>query len=171
LVNKFLNEGHSAKVFDKNEEHYIGLLPNVDYYLGEFENRRLLLEALDGIDVVIHLISTALPKTSNDDHVCDNNSNVIKTLILLEQCVAKKIKKINVTASGGTVYGVTQSILVYEDRIKELICSYGISKLYIEEYLALFKKLHNLHHVIIRPLIHLGVGRILRGFRGLFLFF
>lgn len=151
LVDKFLAEGHSVRVFDKNEEHYRGLLPNVDYHLGEFGNRGLLSDALEGIDVVVHLISTTLPKTSNDDPVFDVKSNVIETLFLLEQCVAKKIKKIIFTSSGGTVYGVPQNMPVHEDHIKEPICSYGISKLSIEKYLALFKQLHNLDYVIIRP--------------------
>lgn len=151
LVDKFLLEGHAVRVFDKNEEHYRGLLPNVDYHLAEFGNRGLLSDALEGIDVVVHLISTTLPKTSNDDPVFDVKSNVIETLFLLEQCVARKIKKIIFTSSGGTVYGVPQSTPVHEDHIKEPICSYGISKLSIEKYLALFKQLHNLDYVIIRP--------------------
>lgn len=151
LVDKFLVEGHSVRVFDKNEEHYRGQLPNVDYHLGEFGNRGLLSEALDGVDVVVHLISTTLPKTSNDDPVFDVKSNVIETLFLLEQCVEKKVKKIIFTSSGGTVYGIPQNLPVREDHIMEPICSYGIGKLTIEKYLALFKQLHNLDYVIIRP--------------------
>lgn len=151
VVDKLLREGHSVRVFDKNEEHYRRGLPGVDYHLGEFGNRGLLLEALNGIDVVVHLISTTLPKTSNDDPVFDVQSNVIETLFLLEQCVANKIKKVIFTSSGGTVYGVPQSVPVLEESQTNPICSYGISKLTIEKYLELFRQLHNLDYVIIRP--------------------
>ena len=151
LVDKLLLEGYSVRVFDKNQEHYRKALPNVDYHLGEFGNRGLLLEALDGIDVVVHLISTTLPKTSNDDPVFDVQSNVVESLFLLEQCVAKKIKKIIFASSGGTVYGVPQSVPVLEENQTNPICSYGICKLSIEKYLILFKQLHNLDFTIIRP--------------------
>lgn len=151
VVDKLLREGHSVRVFDKNEEHYRRALPGVDYHLGEFGNRGLLSEALNGIDVVVHLISTTLPKTSNDDPVFDVQSNVIETLFLLEQCVANKIKKIIFTSSGGTVYGVPQSVPVLEESQTNPICSYGICKLTIEKYLELFRQLHNLDYVIIRP--------------------
>ncbi len=151
LVDKLILEGHTVRVFDKNEEHFRKPLSTVDYHLGEFGNRGLLSLALNEIDVVIHLISTTLPKTSNDDPVFDVQSNVIETLFLLEQCVANKIKKIIFTSSGGTVYGRPQSLPVVEENPTNPICSYGICKLTIEKYFALFKQLYNLDFVIIRP--------------------
>lgn len=151
LVDRLLLEGHSVRVFDKNQEHYREPLPNVDYHLGEFGNRGLLLEALNGIDVVVHLISTTLPKTSNDDPVFDIQSNVIETLFLLEQCVSKGIRKVVFASSGGTVYGIPKIIPVTEESQTNPICSYGIGKLAIEKYLYLFKQLYNLDFVIIRP--------------------
>ena len=151
LVDKLLSEGHSVRVFDKNQEHYRKPLAGVDYHLGEFGNRDLLSEAMYGVDVVVHLISTTLPKTSNDDPVFDVQSNVVETLFLLEQCVTHHIKKIIFTSSGGTVYGIPLSVPVHEDSQTNPICSYGICKLTIEKYLHLFKQLHNLDFVIIRP--------------------
>jgi len=151
LVDKLLFEGHFVRVFDKNDEHYRMALPDVDYHIGEFGNRGLLSDALEGIDVVVHLISTTLPKTSNDDPVFDIQSNVIESLFLLEQCVAKNIKKIIFTSSGGTIYGIPQTLPVPEENQTNPICSYGIGKLTIEKYLHLFKQLHNLNYVIIRP--------------------
>jgi UDP-glucose 4-epimerase len=151
LVDKLLLEGHSVRVFDKNEEHYRKPLPAVDYHLGEFGNRGLLSNALNGIDIVVHLISTTLPKTSNDDPVFDVQSNVIETLFLLEQCVTNNIKKIIFASSGGTVYGIPQFLPVPEENQTNPICSYGICKLAIEKYLILFKQLHDLDFTIIRP--------------------
>lgn len=151
LVDKLLSEGHYVRVFDKNVEHYRKPLSNVDYHLGEFGNRGLLSEALNGIDIVIHLISTTLPKTSNDDPVFDIQSNLIETLFLLEQCVKQNIKKILFASSGGTVYGVPQTVPVLEENPTNPICSYGICKLAIEKYLYLFQQIHNLDFVIMRP--------------------
>lgn len=151
LVDKLLYENHYVRVFDRNEEHYRKALLNVDYFIGEFGNRGLLANALNGIEIVIHLISSSLPKTSNDDPVFDIQSNVIESLCLLEQCVAKKIKKIIFVSSGGTIYGRPQSLPVKEDHPTNPICSYGIGKLTIEKYLYLFKEIYNLDYIILRP--------------------
>ena len=149
LVDKLLLEGHSVRVFDKNEEHYRIPVHNVEYCLAEFGNRGLLLEALNDIDIVVHLISTTVPKTSNDDPVFDVQSNIVETLFLLEQCVIKKVKKIIYASSGGAVYGIPDSLPVLEENQTNPICSYGICKLTIEKYLSLFKELYNLDYVII----------------------
>jgi UDP-glucose 4-epimerase len=151
LVDKLLFEGHTVRVFDKNEEHFRKSLKDVDYHIGEFGNRGLLLEALVGMDVVVHLISTTLPKTSNDDPVFDVQTNIIETLFLLEQCILKSVKKIVFASSGGTVYGIPKNIPVGEENATNPICSYGITKLTIEKYLNLFKRLYNLNYAIIRP--------------------
>lgn len=151
LVDRLLLEGHRIRVFDKNVEHYRKALFGVDYRLGEFGNRGLLSEALLDIDIVVHLINTTLPKTSNDDPVFDVQSNVIETLFLLEQCIEHKIKKVIFISSGGTVYGIPEMMPVNEENQTNPICSYGICKLAIEKYLDLFNKLYNLNYVIIRP--------------------
>ncbi|OEU68015.1 MAG: NAD-dependent epimerase [Desulfovibrio sp. S3730MH75] len=151
LVDKLLTEGHRVRVFDKYEEHFRKPLTAVDYRYGDFGNRGLLTEALMDMDTVLHLISTTLPKTSNDDPVFDVQSNVIETLFLLEQCVAQKIKKIIFISSGGTIYGKPSILPIPENSPADPECSYGITKLTIEKYLALFNRLYGLEYTILRP--------------------
>ena len=151
LVDKLLAEDHGVRVFDKYEEHYRKPLPGVDYRFGDFGNRGLLAEALEGVDTVFHLISTSLPKTSNDDPAFDVQSNVIETLFLLEQCVARKVKKLIFISSGGTIYGLPEKLPIAEDSPTNPECSYGITKLIIEKYLALYNHLHGLNYTILRP--------------------
>ncbi len=151
LVDKLLLHGHTVRVFDKYEEHYRKPLNSVDYHYGDFGNRGLIEDALNDIDMVFHLIHTTLPKTSNDDPVFDVQSNVVETLLLLEQCVIKKIKKVIFISSGGTVYGNPVRLPISEDDPTNPECSYGITKLTIEKYLALFQKLYDLNYTIVRP--------------------
>lgn len=151
LVDKLLLQGQKVRVFDKYEERYRKPLAGVDYHYGDFGNRGLMEKALKDIDMVFHLISTTLPKTSNDDPVFDVQSNVIETLFLLERCVIEKVKKIIFISSGGTVYGSPVSLPISEDDPTNPECSYGITKLTIEKYLALFKKLYDLDYTIVRP--------------------
>jgi UDP-glucose 4-epimerase len=150
LVDQLLAEGHRVRVFDKYEEYYRKPIVSVDYQYGDFGNRGLLTEALTDIDVVFHLISTTLPKTSNDDPAFDVQSNVIETLFLLEQCVIRKVKKIIFISSGGTVYGKPLILPISENSSTDPECSYGITKLAIEKYLHLYWFLHGLDYCVLR---------------------
>ena len=151
LVDRLLAEGHKVRVFDRYEEHYRKPVACVEYCVGDFGNRGLLSEALAGIDMVFHLISTTLPKTSNDDPVFDVQSNIVESIFLLEQCVANKIRKVIFISSGGAIYGNPLSLPISENSPTEPECSYGITKLTVEKYLALFNHLHGLDYVVLRP--------------------
>ena len=151
LVDRLIADGHFVRVFDKYPERYRAPLPEVEYHLGDFGNRGLLLDALRDIDVVYHLISTSLPKTSNDDPAFDVQSNVIETLFLLEQCLAKSVLKFVFVSSGGTVYGRPDRLPIVEESPTNPECSYGITKLTIEKYLNLYHHLHGLDYVVVRP--------------------
>ncbi len=151
LVDRLRREGHAVRVFDRNEELYRQPLPGVEYCHADFGNRTLLAEALEGVEVIFHLISTTVPKTSNDDPAFDVTSNVVETISLLEKCVHRGVRKIVFLSSGGTVYGAPDSLPVAEDHPTNPECSYGITKLSIEKYLALFHLLYDLDYVILRP--------------------
>jgi UDP-glucose 4-epimerase len=150
LVDQLLAEEHKVRVFDKYEEHYRKPIPAVDYQYGDFGNRGLLMETLVDIDIVFHLISTTLPKTSNDDPAFDVQSNVVETLFLLEQCITRKVSKVIFVSSGGTVYGKPSMLPIPENSPTDPECSYGITKLAIEKYLYLYWYLHGLDYCILR---------------------
>lgn len=166
LVDKLLAERHSVRVFDKYPERYRQPLLQVDYRFGDFGNRGLLAEALPGIDVVFHLINTSLPKTSNDDPAYDVQSNVIETLFMLEKCVELGVKKIVFISSGGTVYGRPLQLPIAEIGATEPECSYGITKLMIEKYLALYQHLYGLDYVVVRPSNPFGSRQNPQGIQG-----
>lgn len=166
LVDCLLAYGHSVRIFDKYPERYRQPLSHIDYRFGDFGNRGLLSEALTGIDTVFHLISTSLPKTSNDDPAYDVQSNVIETIFLLEKCVELGVKKIVFVSSGGTVYGRPASLPVAESAPTEPECSYGITKLTIEKYLSLYHQLHGLDYVVVRPSNPYGSRQNPQGIQG-----
>lgn len=151
LVDELQSQGHNVRVFDRNYELFRLPLINVEYVIGDFGNRGLVSSAIKGIDVVFHLISTTVPKTSNDDPTFDVSSNLIETLCLLEACVREQVKKVVFVSSGGTVYGIPGNLPINEDHPTNPICSYGITKLAIEKYLFLFHRLYGLDFSVIRP--------------------
>jgi UDP-glucose 4-epimerase len=151
LVDKLRQNKHTVHVFDQQHEHYRQPLPDVHYHLGDFGNRGMLADVLRGIDVVFHLISTTVPKTSNSDPAFDVSSNVIETIFLLEQCVKENVKKVIFASSGGAVYGKPLALPVVEDSPTAPESSYGITKLTIEKYMRLFHQLYGLEYGIVRP--------------------
>jgi UDP-glucose 4-epimerase len=107
-------------------------------------------DAVSGCEVIIHLVSTTLPKNSNDDPVFDVEGNVIGTLRLLDAARAARVRKVVFISSGGTVYGIPREVPIPESHPTEPRVSYAIAKLAIEKYLELYQLLHGLDYVVLR---------------------
>lgn len=150
LAGRLLDEGHEVRVYDRSPNRFAGTPDGAEYVEGDLGNHGLIRDALEGVDVVFHLVSTTLPKTSNDDPGYDVRSNLVDTIQFLESCVEAGVRKVVFTSSGGTVYGPPRSVPIPEDHPTEPISSYGIVKLAIEKYLALFHHLHGLDYAALR---------------------
>ncbi|HVS73592.1 MAG TPA: NAD-dependent epimerase/dehydratase family protein [Phycisphaerae bacterium] len=152
--------GHSVRIFDRfeaaktNIAHLLagadGKAPAAELLQGDFGNASTVFDITRGIDVVYHLISTTLPKSSNDDMVFDVTSNVLPTLHLLDACRKNGVKKVIYASSGGTVYGIPTATPIPEDHHTHPICSYGIHKITVEKYLHLYYALHVLDYAVMR---------------------
>lgn len=150
LVDALLEKGRFVRIYDRSPSR-LSLTPQAaEYVEGELGNYGLLQEAVKGIEVVYHLVSTTLPKTSNDDPIYDVRSNLIDTLQLLEACVEGGVRKVIFASSGGTVYGLPQTVPITEDHPTNPITSYGVVKLAIEKYMDLFWRLHGLYYTVLR---------------------
>ena len=136
--------GAEAQVFDKPQD---------------FLDAAQLEPALANVEIVYHLISSTVPKSSNDDPVADLESNVVGTLRLLELCRRRQVRKVVFVSSGGTVYGVPRATPIAEDHPTEPICAYGIHKLAIEKYLHLNWVLHGLDYHVLRVANAYGEGQ------------
>lgn len=154
LVDALIGEGHFVRCFDR--PHVISLgeahlsSPKFELYEGDLTSDADVSAALAGCDVCFHLVSTTLPKSSNLDPVFDVESNVLGTVRLLMHAVRLRVRKVIFVSSGGTVYGVPEQLPIPETHSTDPFCSYGISKLAIEKYLGLFRKLHGLDCAVLR---------------------
>jgi len=154
------SQGYAVRVFDRQIRLFDrDAYPGMDFFEGDFLNQHDIDEAVAGCDAIFHMISTTVPKSSNDDPVFDVESNVVGTLHVLNSAVRHKVKKIVFTSSGGTVYGIPENIPIREDHPTNPICSYGINKLGIEKYLFLFSQLHGLGYAILRISNPYGAGQ------------
>lgn len=150
LVDCLLGNGHAVRIYDRGPNKFRALPEGAEYVEGELGNHGLIREALEDVEVVYHFVSTTLPKTSNDDPIYDVRSNLVDTIQLLETCVERGVCKVVFASSGGTVYGVPETVPINEDHPTEPISSYGIVKLAIEKYLHLFHHLHGLDYTVLR---------------------
>lgn len=153
LSDILVDSGHSVRIFEKrnaSKKNVMHLLDRIEWIEGDFVVPEHLHDALNGVDVVFHLVSTTLPRSSNEDTVYDINTNLIPTLHLLEASRKLKVKKIIFFSSGGTVYGIPKSIPINEEHPTNPICSYGIQKLAIEKYLKLYHHLYDLDYAVLR---------------------
>jgi UDP-glucose 4-epimerase len=153
LVDAALRRGHAVTVLDRPGAP--SGLPSdtrarLNWLEGDFRDPQILHSACAGQDVVFHLIGTTLPKSSNEDPEFDFLSNVTGTIRLLQAAKQQGVRKLVFVSSGGTVYGVPRQVPIPETHPTDPISSYGISKLAIEKYLALFRSEHGLDYVILR---------------------
>ncbi len=152
IVDRFLVEKHDVTVYDLYPERFRRSPVGIKFVTGDFGNVGALDELIGtGFDLVIHCVSTTTPKSSNESPEFDIQSNVIGTLYLLDICVRHKVGKIVFMSSGGTVYGDIGNLdLVDESHSVRPMCSYGVSKLSIEHYLAVYRHLRGLDYVALR---------------------
>lgn len=153
LSEALLAEGRAVRIFDRpNLLRFRSFLSNeaVEWYEGDFINREQIAQAVAGCDVIYHLVSTTLPRSSNENPAYDVETNIIGTIHLLEAAQEHKIKKFVFVSSGGTIYGIPQAVPIQESHPTEPICSYGITKLAIEKYINLFHLLHDIEYCVLR---------------------
>jgi UDP-glucose 4-epimerase len=153
LCDALLHAGHQVRVFE-----YPGIKPlispelmtSLEWIQGDFTNPAQVDMALQNCDVIYHLVSTTLPKSSNENPSYDIQSNVVSTLNLLESIRRHGIRKIIFLSSGGAIYGIPKEIPIKETHPTDPITSYGIGKLTIEKYLHLYKTLYGIDYCVLR---------------------
>jgi UDP-glucose 4-epimerase len=150
VVDQLRGRGHRVRVFSRSGERCRPPLPDVDYRAASFDDLAALHDALKGVDVVYHLISTTVPSTSNLDPVFDIESNLVATVGLLQAMLDAGVRKVVYLSSGGTVYGIPEKLPIPEEHPLNPICSYGVVKVAVENYLYMFRELYGLDYTVLR---------------------
>lgn len=169
LIDELLRLDYEVRVFDRpnfKKHRDFQSSEKIEWFEGDFVNDDDLGRAVYGCDFIYHLVSTTLPKSSNDNPVYDVETNIVGTLNLLNHAHNEKIKKIIFISSGGTVYGIPENIPLKESHPTNPLCSYGIVKLAIEKYLHLYYKLKGLDYCVLRLANPFGERQQVTGVQG-----
>ena len=125
-------------------------LDGVEWRQGDLSDTARLTSAIELFDIVFHLVHTNVPQSANLDMAEDVRQNVIPSLALLEIARKLQVQRIVFVSSGGTIYGATKEVPTPETAPTDPIAAYGISKLAIEKYLALYEHMYGLSFRVLR---------------------
>lgn len=142
--------GHQPTVMGRSDHPPRPLPDGVAYISGSIEDAAKVREALTDADAVAHLASSTVPSTGDKDPVADVRTNLVGTLNLLSAMGEAGVSRLLYLSSGGTVYGVPQTVPLEEFHPLSPVCSYGIVKVATESYLEIFSRNHGLSYVTIR---------------------
>ncbi len=162
LSRLLLAEGYQVRIFDKlyGSRHLISdIAEKVEIEEGDAKRPDDIVRSLQDIDIAIDLIHTTVPGASMSDPAYDVQSNVVSHAAWLSRIKKNKLSRIIYVSSGGTVYGVPQKSPISEDHPTEPISSYGITKLAIEKYIALYANIQGIEYRICRPANVYGEGQ------------
>ncbi len=165
--------GREVTVVGRSAKPRFPLPESVSYVQGDVGEIAFIGRLLDNCDEVVDLAYATVPKTSFDDPVHDVLVNLPSSVVLLRQASQRKLRRVLLVSSGGTVYGNAAYLPIDEMHPTNPVSPYGITKLALEKYALMFHRLEGLPVVIVRPGNPYGpnqLGNLGQGFVGAALF-
>lgn len=175
VIRKLLSKNINISILDRNTCP-LEFVDKATWITGNFHDQSMLSEALVGVSVAYHFVSSTVPGDQSVDVAMELNENVVGTLRFIDACLAAGVKRI-VFASSASVYGIQEHLPISELAPTNPISAHGIHKLTIEKFLLLAKHLHGIDVRILRVsnpygpeqsisgrqgFIGMAIGRILR---------
>lgn len=154
LVERLLKEQQQVKVISRVAEPpnliHLKANQNLKIFTGDLLEGYPVEEIFHDIDQVYHLQWSSLPRKAISYMHEDLSNTILTGIKILDQCVAKNIKKIIFISSGGAVYGINKNEFISEKQSTNPISSYGLTKLVFEKYLQLYQHQFGLDYLIFR---------------------
>ncbi len=169
LCRELIKHCAAVKVFNRlagSRESVKDIEKSLEIVGGDTSNTDDVIAALREATVLINLVHTTVPGSSMKDPGYDVVSNVASTAKWLERLKETELRSIVYFSSGGTVYGVPEVVPITEDHPTNPISSYGITKLAIEKYTALYANRFGINYRLVRPPNVYGPGQQLNQGQG-----
>jgi UDP-glucose 4-epimerase len=153
IAEDLIENNMEVTIFDKqnaSRKNIKSIENKIEFIEGDFNNEVDISKAIKGKQYAVHLVSSTVPATSNQNIYYDVESNLLSSIHLFEKCIEFNVKRLIFISSGGTVYGNPVKLPIKENHPTNPMSSYGIIKLTIEKYLYLFNILKGLDYKILR---------------------
>jgi nucleoside-diphosphate-sugar epimerase len=153
IVDELVRRGHQVRVLDDlsagKESNLAGVRKQVGLQIGSLIDMKVVQQACQGIECVIHLAARTSVPRSVADPIETNRVNIDGTLNLLVAARDAKVKRI-VYAASSSAYGETVELPKTESMPPSPISPYGITKYVGELYAQVFGRVYGLENVSIR---------------------
>ena len=97
-------------------------------------------------EVIYHLAAQLDVRTSVRRPLYDAEINILGSLNVCEAAVAAGARKVVFAGSGGTLYGVPETVPARESTAQRPLSPYGVSKKAAGEYLHFYREVHGLEY-------------------------
>ncbi len=149
-VKLLCDNGHSVRVIDDLSFGYEKFVDSrAKFYKANIADKKILDEAMSGVDVVMHFAGSSIIKFSIENPLSYIENNIVNGTKLLESMREAGVKKI-IFSSSASVYGEPEKIPVKEDERKNPMTPYGSTKLAFESILKSYYHSFGIESVSLR---------------------
>jgi UDP-glucose 4-epimerase len=158
LVDRLLVEGYDVDVVD---DLSTGALTNLAEARAQ-RSRRVTFQRLDirspavaellehrKPEIVFHLAAQADVRVSVARPAFDAEVNVIGSLNVIQGALAAGVRKVVFAGSGGTLYGVPESLPTREGHPHRPLSPYGVAKKAVTDYLHYYREIQGLEYTVL----------------------
>lgn len=139
------NRGHRVRGFDRVRGD-----PEADWMIGDLTDAKAVREAVNGVDVVVHLAATPHENTDFLDDLLPNN--IVGTYNVFEAVREAGIKRLIVTSSIQVVGGLTgpgKTVVVEDGTAPQN--AYAVTKVFAEQMGYAYAHRHDISVIAVRP--------------------
>lgn len=159
LVAMLLETGRAVTVIGRSHEPALPLPFGVLYLAGNMADATFVKKVLADVNEVVDLAYASVPKTSFDNPVEDILGNLPAAVNLFQVASDFPLDKIVVVSSGGVIYGEAEGLPITETHPTNPTSPYGITKLAVEKYALMYRKIKQLPVICVRPGNAYGEGQ------------
>jgi UDP-glucose 4-epimerase len=146
-VNQLLQDGVEVSTLALEKT---GLESACREVVGDLADSAVVAHAVEGCDTVIYLAGSSVPATASDDLGMEIRRSVEATIRAAEISARVGANRFIFASSGGTIYGEQVTLPIQETAQFNPITAYGVSKLAVEYYLSVLRRLQKIKILSLR---------------------